>query len=174
MNKIIYFSLILICFGAISCQTKLQENFQSEPLRHVGDILENPALDTANFQPCEEHFAHQYYNFGNSIQYTGEKAAVIDFVYEEFESNPSIQDSGYVTIRFMVNCKGESGRFRVYQMDKDYQLISLNKSLVDQIVGIVMRLDEWKIGFRDNGDAYDYYQYLTFKIEEGQITDIMP
>jgi len=174
MNKTNYFLLVLTCYGIISCQTKTQDTTQSEPLRHVGDILENPTIDTTNFQPCEEHFAHQYYNFSNSIQYEGEKAAVIDFVYNEFESDSSNQDNGYMTIRFMVNCKGQSGRFRIYEMDNNYELMSFDKSLVNQISGIVKRLDGWKIGVRDNGDAYDYYQYLTFKISKGQITDIMP
>lgn len=173
MNKTRYLPL-LICLGAVSCLTKTPESTVEQPLRHVGDILENPALDTANFQPCDESLAQIYYNFGESIGYEGEKAAIIDFVYNEFQSDASIQDDGYVTVRFMVNCQGQSGRFRVYEMDRDYNLVSLSGDLVNQILDIVMGLDDWKIGRAESGEAYDYYQYLTFKIVKGQITNILP
>ena len=174
MNKKEFYLAIFICIAIFSCQTKTEKSTRSEPLRHVGDILEDSELDTTNFQPCHEDLTFQYYNFGNGIQYQGEKAAIVEIFNNEFIANPANQDNGYVTIRFIVNCKGESGRFRVIELDNNYNKTTLSLDIVNQIADIVRRLDGWKIGEFDNGKVYDYYQYLTFKISNGQITDIMP
>jgi hypothetical protein len=151
-----------------------QNNYQSELTRHVGDIPLNPELDTAYFSPCHEDLILQYYYFGKGIQYEGEKAALVAFVRNEFSANSIDKDNGYVTVRFIVNCKGESGRFRVIELDNNYDITTHSEVIVNQITDIVRRLDGWKAGTLDGSKAYDYYQYLTFKISNGQITDIMP
>lgn len=85
------------------------------------------------------------------------------------------KESGYITIRFIVNCKGEAGRFRVIQMDKDYQLTSFSEELVLQLYNITTSLKGWEIFTSENNNySYDYIRYLTFKIEKGELKDIMP
>jgi len=139
---------------------------------HVGDIEKDSHLDSKDFKPCTDGQVYQYYNFGNNIQYKGEKRALINTFKREFK-NQSADINGYVTIRFIVNCMGETGRFRVKTLDGDYKPIDMNKSLVDQLLSITKNLDGWLPGA--SGDLhYDYYQYLTFKITEGQIKSILP
>jgi hypothetical protein len=73
----------------------------------------------------------------------------------------------------VVNCKGETGRFRIQQMDMDYQEMKFLPETVNQLLKLTQQLHGWIIG-EYNGAVRDYYQYLTFKIQEGQLMEIMP
>ncbi|MEQ9304056.1 MAG: hypothetical protein RJQ14_09090 [Marinoscillum sp.] len=41
------------------------------------------------------------------------------------------------------------------------------------MLAIIESLDGWEI-LSGGGNAFDYCQYLTFKIEDGKISEIMP
>ncbi|MBL0112718.1 MAG: hypothetical protein IPP42_18520 [Saprospiraceae bacterium] len=86
----------------------------------------------------------------------------------------AVQDeTGYLTIRFIVNCEAKVGRLRVQGMDNAYQAKKFNDKLEHQLVSLVKDMGGW-IAQEHEGKKYDYYQYLTFKIEKGIITDITP
>lgn len=156
-------------FVIIACKTEKQPD---EFLRQVGDITFDPKLDTLNFEPCYEDYAFQYYNFSDGIQYIGEKAKIITEFQDKFKA-VNQEENGYITIRFIVNCKGNTGRFRVTGMDKNYTEKNFSKELTNQLLAITRELDGWKPGDYD-GRKFDYYQYLTFKINQGKIERIMP
>jgi len=78
-----------------------------------------------------------------------------------------------IRIRFIVNCAGDTGRFRILGMDKDYKQKEFSPSITDQILSITKSLTGWKTK-TSNGETYDYYQYLIFKIDKGQIKEILP
>lgn len=166
MKQIIFLTSL---FVIIACK---KEKPPEEFLRHVGDITFDPALDTLNFEPCHEDQVLQYYNFSNAIQYEGEKAKIITEFEDKFQPVNQEED-GYITIRFIVNCKGKTGRFRVIGMDKNYTEKIFSKELTHQLLAITRALDGWKPGDYD-GRIFDYYQYLTFKINRGKIERIMP
>jgi hypothetical protein len=148
------------------------EKQKDELLRHVGDILFDPQIDTTDFKPCHEDLTFQYYNFSNAIQYDGEKASVIREFENKFQQ-VNETENGYITIRFIVNCEGKTGWFRIVTMDFDYQEKELSSELSNQLLEITKNLKGWKPGDFD-GKKYDYYQYLTFKITNGRIENIMP
>lgn len=142
-------------------------------LRQVGDIPFDPQVDDPAFRVCNENTARQYYNFGKGLMYRGEKAELKRFFQKNFRTQKGKKESGYITIRFIVNCEGKTGRFRVMEIDRDFQVKHFSKGLVSKLSGLVAQLDGWIIGEQD-GKAFDYYQYLTFKIEDGAITEILP
>jgi hypothetical protein len=163
-------SILIIIFITVSCHyNKQQKNVLP---RHVGDISFNAKYDDAGFQLCEEDSALQYYNFGKAIQYKGEKAQLERDIRSRFKAS-NTKESGYVTIRFVVNCQGKTGRFRIKELDKDYQNIEFQGDVSEQLLQICKELNGWKIG-QYEGKQYDYYQYLTFKINKGTIERIMP
>ena len=58
-------------------------------------------------------------------------------------------------------------------MDESYQPMQFNAAITDQLLTITKQLDGW-IPKSDGGKEVDYYQYLIFKINHGEITEIMP
>lgn len=168
IRKICWLFLVLVVYS--SCQkSKAQKSVYPN---HVGDIAFDEKTDDPNFKICLSGRIPQYYEFGKSLQYKGEKPA-IDKHFEILKQNESTAESGYITIRFIVNCEGKTGRYRIEEMNNDYQPMSFDKKLVEKILTLTRELDGWHVG-GDQAHPVDYYQYLTFKIEGGKLIEIMP
>ncbi|MBK8111273.1 MAG: hypothetical protein IPK46_13515 [Saprospiraceae bacterium] len=76
-------------------------------------------------------------------------------------------------VRFIVNCKGETGRFRLLVSDLQFKEAALSKELTSQLMQITKGIKGWQIIYHE-GKNRDYYQYLTFKIVNGDIKEILP
>ncbi|HYG03190.1 MAG TPA: hypothetical protein VD927_12150 [Chryseosolibacter sp.] len=164
-----YVVLLMFIFSACASRQSVDEPVATYP-NHVGDHSFDQNLDDPAFKVCNESRVFQYYNFGKGMQYKGEKTAINSaFSNIIFDST----DSGYITIRFIVNCKGETGWFRIQQMDFDFQEKTFSSTSVSKILEITKRLDGWKVNHFDDV-PYDYYQYLTFKLHNGNLVEIMP
>lgn len=168
--KYIQYSILL--FMVYGCKPNNNATEPEKYLDHVGDLTHDPELDSKDFHSCHEDLVNQYYAFGQNIQYKGEKRALMNSVYSQYNGK-AFNDTGYITIRFIVNCEGQSGRFRVKTLDNAYNPVELNTEMTAQLLSIVKGLDGWIPGMYE-GKGYDYYQYLTFKIESGEITSILP
>ena len=139
----------------------------------IGDIEYDPALDDPGFRVCNVGEVFQYYNFGKGVQFKGEKIRIVEYFSKKFKGTEFKGEHGYITIRFIVNCEGSTGRFRVQEMDFDYQPKTFSKKLTAQLLSLTQNLDGWMVGMYED-HAFDYYQHLTFKIEDGNLTEIMP
>ncbi len=139
---------------------------------HVGDIAPDPALDDPAFTVCRENYIPQYYSTNSSFK--GEKPAIEAYFREKFIKNKAhASESGYITIRFVVNCRGQTGRFRVQEIGLDYLPKKFPSALPNRLLDLTKQLDGWLPGQR-NGFQLDCYQYLTFTITNGDISLIMP
>lgn len=165
--------LIIPLLLLISCNNAIEQ--KPEPyLRWVGDIKENPTTDNNSFKLCnEEKKVMQYFNNGGGLEYKGEKIAIIKSFEQNYNPKIAKKESGSLRVRFIVNCKGESGRFRTLGMDNKYKRKKFDASITDQILAITKSLDGWMAKTYDDKEI-EYYQYLIFKIEEGQIKEILP
>jgi hypothetical protein len=164
--------LCLIVFLA-GCHAENSTSSKQEYLRWVGDIEFDPELDDRNFELCHgESNVKQYFNFGQGFQYEGEKKSILEEFSIKYQPIPS-DDSGLIRIRFIVNCKGETDRFRVMAMNKQYEEISFDHKITDQLLDLTKSLNGWKV-LPDSEAPRDYYQYLIFKIEKGAISEILP
>lgn len=139
---------------------------------NVGDIAPDPMLDDTTFRTCRGVNIPQYYSVNSG--YEGEKPAVDRYFEENFKYNPAYAaENGYVTIRFVVNCNGRTGRFRVMEMDANYQPKKFPAAFSGQLLQLTQQMTGWLPGKSEN-IPYDYYQYLCFAIEKGKIARIMP
>ncbi len=173
MNK---FSAIGIIFMGILLYACGAEN-QNEPapkyLRWVGDSEFDPAIDDSTYQICYyEHQVKQYFNFSEGFKYEGEKSALEEEVFGAFVPIETSQ-SGLIRIRFVVNCNGEAGRFRLTQSDQNYKETVFDSEITDQLMSITKSLKGWA-KLPTGEDPQDYYLYLIFKIENGSLIEIMP
>jgi hypothetical protein len=164
-------SLIFILITTLYSCRQPPDNKASYPL-HVGDIYFDSTIDDPDFKLCDENRVFQYYNFGKGLQYHGEKIKINEH-FNGLIAKEQKDESGFLTIRFIVNCQGKTGRYRVQGMNNDYKEKAFNKNLTSQLLSLTKQLDGWVVGEYE-GKAYDYYQYLTFKIENGKLIEIMP
>lgn len=161
--------------------SSIEEALRISPLKtrkhykgNIGDIEYNPDLDDPSFSLCNgENQINQYFNNGNGLGYKGEKSEIFQIFENNYKPIISDLDNGLLTLRFVVNCKGETNRYRLSEMDNNYKLTNFNKSVTDQILTIAKSLKGWQPK-KLEGIPIDYYQILSFKIENGQIIDILP
>jgi hypothetical protein len=146
---------------------------QSKYPRWVGDSEFIPEIDSVDIEVCNgENSVLQYFHFDEGLQYRGEKKELRRIYTENYQPVDTDQ-SGLIRIRFIVNCKGETGRFRIMGSDLDYREQIFDERITDQLLEITKSLDGWNIQSRDE-IAQDYYQYLIFKIDRGNLIEIMP
>lgn len=169
MMKVVVFLWACLVLMVGSCDSQNGSDAVKYP-RSIGDIEFDPTVDDPSFEPCNSRRAIQYFAFGEKT-YVGEKIQIVRTFQERYLADEVAKESGLIRIRFMVNCKGETDRFRVMGMDDNYQEKTFDSSITNQLLTITKSLKDWK-NFPDKNR--DYYQYLIFKMKEGEIIEIMP
>lgn len=166
--------ILLLFFTFWSCQTDKNDGETQQYLRWVGDITYNEHTDTSDFRVCNgDDNVLQYFNLGEGPVYSDEKATILRTFKEQYKTLPNNKENGLIRIRFIVNCKGKAGRFRVLQSDYQYQQIEFDSEIVSQLLNTTQAIEQWKILYR-NDIPVDYYMYLIFKISDGQLTEMLP
>ncbi len=139
---------------------------------NIGEITYNKETDTSNFKICNKETVFQYYSVGTS--YTGGRKNIKKELTELLsESKPHFKTyNGYITFRFIVNCKGEIDFIRIKEVNKDYQKVSFPDKEVLKLKKAILQLKNWQAGTLKNGKSVDSYYQINFKIKNGIIQEI--
>lgn len=170
-------SLILlaaIAFGSLYYYKIGRFEADKEKYTHsVGYIDQSEALLNDVYALCDS--INPYYDLHSPRHlkvYEGSKKAFRESVLKTFDST-AFSDSGYISFRFIVNCKGQPGWFEIRQTDLQYNTTELTQSLVNELLDITAIPKHWAIR-TVHSEAVDYYMYVTYRIENGKITEILP
>ena len=162
--------LFIVCLSACN-ETQTKEQY----LRWVGDIEQDEEVDDPNFTICNgEEYIKQYFNLSGGPQYLGEKPVVERLFAENYQIEEIKDQSGWLRIRFIVNCEGKAGRYRLLEADQDYKSFKFNKEISARLLELTKSIESWPIQYTRNEKPIDYYYYLTFKLKDGQIQEIIP
>lgn len=175
MTKWLLFSALIVCV-AISCSQSgtNTDNQRSHTNLHVGDIVFDPETDSADFRVCHTPI-YQYYNFKVKGLRSGKKGIRKHFNEQFRQIEGTENETGYITIRFVVNCEGKADRYRVFTIDRSWNTRKFDQRLVDHLLDLTRQLQDWIPGkFEDSNDTFDYYAYLTFKMDKGNLIEILP
>jgi hypothetical protein len=165
---------IILAVLFIGCHTKKVESVEQKYLRWVGDIEQDIAIDRKDFKLCNgDEKVIQYFNTAQGFRYKGEKTKLFKTFQKNFIATHEESQNGLIRIRFIVNCKGETGRFRILESDFNYAKFHFKDNIKNQLLEITKKLDGWEL-LKIKNQVNDYYQYLIFKIEKGQLIEILP
>lgn len=160
----------LIALVFTGCIERTDGNFGAE----VGAIEYSDSLDDAAFQVCDEQRVFQYYNFSQGPQYLGGKRSFVrQFELPLDTATRTALQSGYIIVRFIVNCHGEAGRYRIQQMNFQYTEMQFEDALLDAVVKKLKSINQWPVNYWEDTPT-DYYTYVTFKILDGRVIEILP
>ncbi len=81
--------------------------------------------------------------------------------------------TGYITIRFLINCRGEKTCFHIYQTNADNKNTDWGEAVTHTLKTFVADMPDWPVGTK-GGKPIDYHAYLTFKIKNGKIENVIP
>lgn len=114
-----------------------------------------------------------YYNGDPDAEYRYGKKALVKRLKASIDTQKLAAIEGMITYRFVINCEGMAGRFVCQAYDFDYQKMELDSLTRDHILNQLKSLEEWQPTVI-RGEKRDAYAYLTFKIKDETIIDILP
>ena len=130
--------------------------------------------DATNFVICgPEKGIADYYNARKEVRYADSKGEMMRIIRSNTEREKLMGDSGYLTFRFVVNCRGEAGRFVMEQTSLDYEDKEFSKETVDHLYQITYSFKRWRPAVIRE-EPRDAYVYVTYKLQNGVITDVLP
>ena len=144
----------------------------------VAYINPENSLLSEGFEVCSERIV-DYYNYqigqtkGQVASYSKGKNGLRKHVLSHYK-NKGYSDSGYLNIRFVINCKGETGRYIIHENNLDLEPKKFNKDLVNQLFNITTQLKKWNPVIYGEDNIKDSYMYISYRIENGEITEILP
>ena len=166
MNRTLLLILTTLLTTLCACG-QTQEVKDDKYSNQVGEIVFDEKMDDPAFKVADtlEIFAKP--------RYEGEKPTIVRYFTENYKNGGFEKVNGYVIIRFYVNDEGKAGKFRMQTMDFDYQPVEFDKKFCDQILQHTKNFNGWN-QIQYEGKSYGYYCYLSFKIVNGEIKEIMP
>ncbi|MCY2686017.1 hypothetical protein [Salinimicrobium sp. TH3] len=136
----------------------------------VGEINYDDSRDDPAFELCDEDRVQQDYS-PVGANYRGGKKAIERELLEGLQEKLIFEGSGLITLRFVVNCKGETGRFRIWAIDGEIQEKEFIQEQIHMFKTSVAQLEHWEPGWWEE-KIFDSYYQVNFKIKDGKITDI--
>lgn len=139
---------------------------------NVGEIPFDSLQDDPVFVVCNPKQVLEYYNTASF--YKDHKKEIVKYLLDNFTTQDEFKDqNGFLTIRFIINCNGNTGRFRLFEIDSSYQPCHFKEALSGQLLSHVKQLSGWQPAVYKQ-KVYDSYQYITFRLRNGKIISITP
>lgn len=139
---------------------------------HVGHIDQEKALMNNTYPLCDEKRIYKTHHGAPDDAFEGSKKQFRNYILTNYKNN-SYEDSGYLNFRFYVNCEGNAGWFEIIEMNLDLEETKLNYKMVNQLFELTSRPENWAVYTYDNKPR-NYYMYISYRIENGEITEILP
>lgn len=134
----------------------------------------NTLDDHSEFKLCNaESRIAQYYGCKKRGELSGGKGAWWRVLKRKLNPTKLLTESGYLTYRFVINCNGETGRFVINGADLNYNKKQFASEAVDHLYNIVSKEINWQ-HCHGNYRELDSYAYITFKLKDGEIIEILP
>lgn len=123
-----------------------------------------------DFELCGNGRLIGFYQSAAPKIYKGTKLMFRKSILSNFKNN-GFKDSGMLNLRFHINCNGQVGNIEINELNNDFEKTDFTQGLVDQIIKLVSQKAHWETFA---GGDHNYYMYLNFKIEDGDIIEIIP
>jgi hypothetical protein len=138
----------------------------------IGWIPFDKKSDNSNFKVCDEMNIEEYYQVNPSY---GEGMPSIRKYFSAHQQllEGLCEKDGYVIVRFVINCQGQTDRYRTKFMSLKYvDEITVNAELQKKIIQLTRDMGNWTPGKYD-GKTYDCYQHLKFIFKNSRLVDVL-
>ncbi|MGO3182557.1 MAG: hypothetical protein ACTIJ9_06960 [Aequorivita sp.] len=139
---------------------------------YIGYINQETAVLNDVYELCDAESIYHVHHGASDKGYAVNKKQFRDVILSSYK-NENYTDSGYLNFRFLVSCEGNPGWFETIQVDSNFNTTHFSKGLVSQLRNLTAQPENWNvITIEDN--PVDYYMYVSYKLKDGEITEILP
>jgi hypothetical protein len=177
-TSFLYFTFVFVIPLTVCCQTPHPGTSSSNPpgnavqYIHSGNLVYMDTTWRESIRP--DSILVYFYNLGGkypeSSQTIKEKAGK----YLQ-KTNHIYSGSGYITFRFFIDSTGNMlKRIQLIQTDEFYKDYTFNETLVSDLFHFLKTLQSWKPAHLKTGIPPYYVNFISFKIHEGNLVNIIP
>ncbi len=154
-------------------ENAINQNTKNEiPVRHhdLSYIPFDAKTDNPDFIVCDSTTIS---SGRNRLQYANGNSKLIDDIKSKFTYKQAYESfNGYIVIRFLVNCKSNSGRYRAQALNLDFSPSNAPSDLVEHLLKLIKSLDNWTK--RSTNDlTKEYSKFINLKINNGKIQHVL-
>jgi hypothetical protein len=106
--------------------------------------------------------------------YNGGLRRIKEVFFSGYKSPLNNQQTGYLTLRFLVDCKGDIDRIEVLSCTRQFKKMNFDDTISEQLIELLHKLGKWNPGKIENIQPVVSQKYLTFIINDGNLVDIVP
>lgn len=146
-------------------------NYEIPLTKHdVSYIPYNIKPDNPNYIICD---STNIRSGRNRLQYIGGSNQLKQDIIASYSFKPAYQSfNGYIVVRFLVNCKDQSGRYRAQSLHLDFSPVTAPSDLLASTLALVQSLDNWtKSPTKDSKSEYS--KFINIKFSHGQIQHVL-
>lgn len=172
MNMLRYSFLLLILMIGLKTFSQNTVPQHANVKEKIGWIPFDTSLDNSNFKVCDELNIEEYYQVNPS--YGEGMPSIRKYISAHQQSLEALcEKDGYVIVRFVINCQGQTDRYRTKFMSLNYtDENTVNTELQKKIIQLMRNMGNWNPGKYD-GKTYDCYQHLKFLFKNSQLVDVL-
>lgn len=133
------------------------------------------AQQNKDFELCTDQQTQPYYN--PELRYKGGFWEIKNHFQTNYQENKYVNlenNSGIVTVQFVVNCEGKTGRFVTQSCDLNYSENQVNPLIVEHLLKLTMALNSWIVAKDEKKTKVNSHTFLSFRLVNGKITEILP
>ncbi len=152
---------------ALSASTSIGQNYKLP----LGEYMDTTVLVGSKCSP--DGFVY-YYQLKAKYPVSTERLLLDGQTFLK-SKNGKHDGEGYITFRFIVDCEGNISRTKVMQTNENYKPIHFSREFVNDLYQFVRAMREWPV----NIEAYNikninYLAFVSFKIKDGKVINIIP
>lgn len=138
-------------------------------------LADGQYIDTSGKLPsdCPNKIPAYYYQVGG--KYPRSSNTLLEKARSILDCKKVSGESGYLTFQFLVDCSGTIvRRVKVLQTNSLYQEKSFDFEMVNKYYNFLLTLTGWQPGLTRKGTTIPYHAFITFKIKDGTLENIIP
>ncbi len=170
----LFFGVILLTFFisnnyTVNTEYSIAHRKHDGLKRNIMWIPCDPDLDDPTFSLCDDRHVVKHYQ--SQPWYKEQGVDISELIVNEFADCPKVANlDGFITIRFLVNCTGNVGRIRTYELDRSYQKTTFPQ-ITSKVVEFLKQHSPWNPGVVKD-QPYDTFCYLNCRVEDGIIKEV--
>ena len=164
--------VLLVVSSLVSCKGRdplLQKSYE----HYIGYLDPETTISSKGFEVCGQGKISATHHGAEGLGYKPNKWGFKKRIENKYDKK-NYTDSGYVFFRFIVNCNGLSGRFEIIQTNLEMEEVTLNPEMVEQLYELTKDGENWNAPKNNISEPINYYTYVFYKIQNGEITEILP